>query len=82
MVERQLLRYWSVQGEAWKQSVADQASDVGLWFTYGPNCHSPLGGVYIIYHLSLIMIMSEFKEQDVGKEELKNGNKMGTKSAL
>ena len=32
--------YWSVQGEAWKQAVADQTSDVGRWFSYGPTAKS------------------------------------------
>ena len=29
--------YWSVQGDVWKQAVEDQSSDVGKWFSYGPN---------------------------------------------
>ena len=35
--------YWSVQGEAWKQAVADQTSDVGRWFSYGPTKNSIRG---------------------------------------
>ena len=31
--------YWSVQGQAWKQAAANKESDVGKWFTWGPeNC--------------------------------------------
>ena len=32
--------YWSVQGEVWQQAVADQTSDVGRWFSYGPTAAS------------------------------------------
>lgn len=35
--------YWSVQGEVWKQAVADQTSDVGRFFSYGPNATSIKG---------------------------------------
>ena len=29
--------YWSVQGEAWAQASRDKTSDVGRWFSWGPE---------------------------------------------
>jgi hypothetical protein len=29
--------YWSVQGQVWEQAVADRTSDVGRWFSWGPE---------------------------------------------
>ena len=40
--------YWSVQGEVWAQASKDKDSDVGRWFSWGPEdctgitaCDSP-----------------------------------------
>lgn len=29
--------YWSVQGQVWAEAKADKASDVGKWFSWGPE---------------------------------------------
>ena len=47
--------YWSVQGQVWSQAVADKSSDVGRWFSWGPEdcdglppCASSKGGRNVV----------------------------------
>lgn len=43
--------YWSVQGGVWQEAVADPHSDVGSWFSWGPeNCRgvAPCSGANVV----------------------------------